>query len=514
MKTSRLTSSFVASAFLLCVVIVPARGQGEAAVSLDPQVKASYEEGLKLLEEEKYDEAIVAFAKATEVDPMFAPAYVGRGDALRAQEDYPAAANAYAMAIQRNDKLPKAFYGRAISQLEQGLTELAINDLNNAMDLDRNDPLVAAKLGELLITRNQDPAGAVRVLDNAIELDPENAEAYRFRGLAHAQLRHFEEAEQDLAKAVELKDDDFENYSMQSNIYLFQDKPEKLPLAIEALSKAIEYYKPEESSDPKVYVQGYLLRSDAYSKLAAQPGTSQEEREKIYQEVIANADAVLAETPEQYPISGQALYRKGVALRMQGKLGEAITTFTDAIQQLPAGESGGYALEAYLKRGICWHYQDEQRLARGDFQQAASLDYQDPLPHLWTGYTYVAEEDYRSAIDAFGEAIARNPNFALLYINRGLSYVQIGEYRRAADNFNEAVRVEPANAENFVRRGRVYMLLEEYEKAFNSFDLAMHRDDSNVDAFEGAASALRALGRSSAAETYEQRAEELKAQQG
>jgi tetratricopeptide (TPR) repeat protein len=508
MSASPRILSVVASVLLLTIFIVPTHAQ----LSLDPQAEAAYKEGVKLLEEKKYDEAIVAFAKATEIDSTYADAFVGRGDALREQKDYSGAISAYRQALEINPKLPKAYYGRAVSELEVGMAELALSDLNNAMELDRNDPKVAAKLGELLITRSQDAAGAVRVLDKAIELDPENAEAYRFRGLAHAQLRHFDEGEKDLAKAVELKNDDFENYSMQSNIYLFQDKPEKLPMAIEALSKAIEFYKPKESSDPKVYVQGYLLRSDAYSKLAARPETSEEDRDKYYDEVIANADAVLKEVPEQYPISGQALFRKGVALRMQGKYGEAITAFTDAIQQLPAGESSGYAPEAYLKRGICWHYQDENRLARGDFQQAAAMDYTDPLPHLWTGYTYVAEDDYRAAIESFGEAISRNPNFSLLYINRGLAYVQLREYRRAADNFNEAVRVEPTNAENFVKRGRVYMLLEEYQKAYNSFHLATLRDEENAEAFEGAAEALRALGRAGAAETYEKRVEELKAE--
>ena len=50
---------------------------------------------------------------------------------------------------------------------------------------------------------------------------------------------------------MELKDDDFENYAMQANIYLFQDKPEKMPMAIEALTHAIETYKPEETHRPQ-----------------------------------------------------------------------------------------------------------------------------------------------------------------------------------------------------------------------------------------------------------------------
>jgi tetratricopeptide (TPR) repeat protein len=279
------------------------------------------------------------------------------------------------------------------------------------------------------------------------------------------------------------------------------------------LTKAIETYpnrEEKESTDPKTYAQGYLLRSDAYLKLANDKKSSREKRDEYYDLVIADTDSVLKESPDAYPLSGQALYRKGVALRMEGKFGDAIKAFTDAIQQMPAGESGGYAGEAYLMRGICWHMQGENRLARGDFQQAASIDYTDPRPQMWIGFTYAEEGDYRSAIDSFGEAISKNPNFSLPYINRGLSYVQLGEYQRAAENFNEAIRVDPNNAENFNKRGRVYMLLEEYEKAYNSFHLATLNDEDNVEAFESAAEALRKLGRASAAETYQKRAIELK----
>ncbi len=512
MSASPRILSVVASALLLGVLIVPAEAQETA--TRDPQATAAFEEGTKLMEEKKWDDAIAAFAKATDIDNTYAEAFLGRADALRELEDYQTALQFYRQAETINPKLAKIFLGRGISYREVGQLDMAINDFDTAMELDRKDPEIAANLGDLLVNNIQNPTRGLQVLNKAIDLDPENAKAYRNRGLAHAQLRHFDEAEVDLAKSVELKSDDFETYAMQANIYLFQDKPEKLPNAIDALSKAIDNYKnreKQESSDPKTYVQGYLLRSDANLKLATDPKTPKDKSDGYFKAVIADADAVLAENPESYPISGQALYRKGVAERMQGMYGEAIKAFTDAIQQLPAGESGSYAAEAYLKRGICWHMQDENRLARGDFQQAAAIDYTDPLPHLWTGYTFAEEEDYRSAIDAYGEAIAKNPNFALPYINRALAYVQLGEYNRAADNFNEAIRVEPSDAGNHVKRGQVYMKLEEYKKALNAFDLALQYDKDNIKALEGTAQAMRELGRGSAADTYEKRAAELKA---
>ncbi|TWU30057.1 tetratricopeptide repeat protein [Bythopirellula polymerisocia] len=474
----------------------------------NPDAMAAYEEGMKLLEAENWDDAIAAFTTAIGIDNTFAEAFFGRGEALRNLEDYQAALDNYKQATNIDPKSAKAYNGQAICEKELGLIDLAFNDFNNAIELDRRDPEIAANLGELLV--NRDPASALRVLDKAAELDPENAEVFRNRGLAHAQLRQFDEANADLAKAIELKDDDFETYAMQANIFLFQDEKELIPKAIDALTNAIKYYEPEESSDPKSYVQGYLLRSDARLKMASDEDTPEDKREELYQQVIDDADAVLSEMPDTFPSSGQALYRKGVALRMQGLYGEAIKAFTDALQQIPPGESAPYITNAYLKRGMCWFSQGENRLARGDFLLAAASDYTDPLPHLWTGYTFAEEGDYRSAIESYGEAINKNPTFSLPYVNRGLAYVALDEYQRAADNFNEAIRVEPTTSDHFAKRGYAYMLMEEYDKAFDSFNLSSLYDENNPEAFEAAAQTLRSLGRNALAEKYEQRAQELK----
>lgn len=504
----------VAQVFGCMTVLLLCTSAVEAQLVRDPAAIEAYDAGTKLLGEEKWDDAITEFTKAVDIDKTYAEAYLGRGEALRELEDYSTAIQSYKSALDIDPKLAKAYNGRGVCYREAKLYDLALNDFDNAIQLDRHDSEIAANLGDMYVNHINDPTSGLRVLDKAIELDPNNAEAYRNRGLAHAQLRHWDDAEADLAKSAELKNDDYKTYETQATIYLFQDKPEKLPLAVEALGNAIKYYKPEDSSDPKTYIQGYLQRSNSLLKMAVSEKTPEAERKQLLDQVVADADAVLAELPDSYPVSGQALLIKGKALRLQNLYGEAIKAITDALQQIPPGEQGSYAADAYLKRGICWHLQDENRLARGDFQQAASLDYADPLPHLWMGYTYAEEGDYRSAIDAYGEAIAKNPSFALPYVNRGLSYAQLGEFQRAADNFVEAIRAEPLNADNFVKRGDAYMLLEKYEKAFNSYHDATLRDDKNSEAFRKAAVALKMLGRDSLSNEYESRAKELEAQNG
>jgi tetratricopeptide (TPR) repeat protein len=115
-----------------------------------------------------------------------------------------------------------------------------------------------------------------------------------------------------------------------------------------------------------------------------------------------------------------------------------------AIQTVPTGEVPNYLADAYLKRGICWHYQGQDTLARGDFEQAASINYDDPLAYFWLGITYAQEGDFREAIRHYSDAIAKNPKFTLALVNRGLAYLQLKLPEKAVENFQKAVELAVA----------------------------------------------------------------------
>jgi len=474
----------------------------------DPAVVEAYEEGLRHMEAERWDEAFTAFSTAVSADDLFAEAHVGRGDALRQLEDYAGARTSYGRALQMNPDLARAYLGRGISNLELGQIDIAYTDLNTAIELDRRDPEIAAKYGNLLVNIVQDPVGGIRALDRAIELDPTNAEAYRDRGWGHTMMRQFDDAQADLQRAIELEPENFEFHSTLANVLLFQ---EKFKEALVPLSSAIQFYEPERSSDPSKYLSGYLMLAEAHLRLAQEEDATEEEQEEHYQKALSNTEAILDDYPDTFPQSGQAMHRKGLALRMQGRYGEAIKAFTDAIQLIPPGESAAYVADALRKRGICWHLQGEDRLARGDFELAAAVNYEDPLPHLWIGFTHAQEEDYRAAIESYGRAIARQPDFSRAYINRGLAYIKLNEYQRAVDNFNDAIRHEPSEARHFYKRGIAYMEMEEFERAHNSFEHAMLNDDTYAAAFRKAAQTARELGRDNVAAELESRARELEA---
>ena len=475
-----------------------------AQITRDPAAQAAFEEGLKLMEEEKYEDAITKFNEATLIDgtDTFAEAFVGEGDALRELEDYQAALQAYTKARNTGMKLARIHFGLGMCHKELGQLDLAVNDFTNALDLDRRDPEILANFGKLYLDV-QNPSSALKMLENAADLDEENAELYRDLGWAHIQLGQTDQGVEELEKSIEIDPNDHETHYRLANVHLFL---EEYPEAIEALTNTIEYYQPEESIDPNDFITGYLVRAETRLKLAGEEETTPEEREQLFQLVIEDTQFVLDEYPDRDQDVGNALYYQGVAMRRLMRYGEAIKALTEAIQ-LSSG--AGYTSEALLKRGICWLKQGEPDLARRDFEQSAALNYEDPLPYLWIGFTHAYEEDYRKAIESYGEAIAKNPRQTSAFVNRGLAYMQESGYRKAVENFNEAIRLEPNETDHFYKRGIAYMWLEDYEKAFSSFELAVLYDDQNGNAFRAGARALRELDRGQLASEYESRASAL-----
>jgi tetratricopeptide (TPR) repeat protein len=493
----------LASSFAL-VLQVPAGAQ----LIQDPDAVAAVEKGVAQLDAEQWEEAIASFTEAIGHDSTFAEAFLGLADALRALEDYQAAIINYRQALDINPKLAMAFNGRGVCYRELGEFNLANNDFDNASQLDRKNGEIAANYGDILAQYGQDPVQAMRYLDIAIEQDPKNAKALRNRGLVRAKLKEYDKAIEDLKMSIEVDSDDFETYTTLASVHISQE--DYVP-AIDALSQAIKTYEPKENSDPETFINGYLQRASLAIALAKLDETTELKKQELYESAIADSNAVLKEFPDRYPESGLALFRRGSALRFQGKLGEAIKSFTEAIQLAPAGEVGSYISEAYLKRGICWHYQEQGSLARGDLAQSASINFEDPLPHLWIGFTYAQEGKFREAIDHYGEAISRNASFPLVYVNRGKAYMQLKQYKKGVQNFNEAIRTEPneiAMARHFYRRGIAHMRLEEYQKAFDSFHLATLNDKSFKPAMQKKAEALRKLGKPGLAEQYDRQARE------
>ncbi|HEX6963220.1 MAG TPA: tetratricopeptide repeat protein [Lacipirellula sp.] len=486
-------------------------GEGATRMIRDPATEEMYNRGMQLLAEEKPKEALSEFNGALTADPTYVEAYIGRGDALLAIEDYPAAIISYSRAIEIDQNSAAAYNGRGEASLKVGQIDAASTDFTQALQLAPNNPKILSNLGHVLINYAREPQGALRRLNDAIAGNDQDARAFRDRGFAHAMLQDFEAAEADLRRAAEIEPENYENYAVMANIFLFQ---ENVPGAIEALGRAIAAYKPEKPADPKIYLMGYLSRADAWLRVGDEE-KDQQRSQAAYQNAIADAEFVIRDNPDRFPEAGMAYFRKGRAQRMLQQFSEAVDSLTLALETIPPGQEANYVSDAYMYRGICWYYIGSHDLARGDFEQASAVGsgFNDPRVYLWIGFTHHQEGDYRDAIKAYSEAIAKAPKFALAHTNKGRAYMDLEEYNNAIESFNDAIRSEPSVGEHYYNVGFAYAQLGDWTKAEHFLNIALRKKNPEPKMYRLMATVLRERGRDELADEYEQKADAAQPQQ-
>lgn len=204
-------------------------------------------------------------------------------------------------------------------------------------------------------------------------------------------------------------------------------------------------------------------------------------------EAIQHFNEALKISPQE-PLAYVAL---GLADRQLNRFDDAIEAFSSAINLLPDNDDRA---ETYLRRGIVWFYKGEYGIAWDDFDEAAGLLVEDPLPHLWKGLARARQDRWLEAVNSYATALELNPRFELAYINRGLAYLALDEPNKAVRDFNQAVRQEPKNAGTYFKRGVALGRLGRYREAVDSYTQALRLNPSYAEAYFNRSLANRRLG--------------------
>jgi tetratricopeptide (TPR) repeat protein len=154
------------------------------AIALDPNfAHANNGLGNALCDQKKQDEAIVAYHKAIALDPNFAHAYNGLGNALCDQKKLDEAIACYRKAIALDPKDAYAYNGLGNALSDQKKLDEAIACYRKAIALDPKDAKAHNNLGNTLSDQKK-LHEAIAEFRNAIELDPKYAKAHYNLGVA------------------------------------------------------------------------------------------------------------------------------------------------------------------------------------------------------------------------------------------------------------------------------------------------------------------------------------------
>ncbi len=125
-----------------------------------------YDLGIRYLEEGNYEEAIIAFNAAIQIDPKNPLAYIGRGGAYvgsgETEENLAAALADYEQAIELDETNVDAWLGLADVYIRMGEYDKAGEVLHQALEKTENAPSIADKLAELESGSVSDSSGNIR----------------------------------------------------------------------------------------------------------------------------------------------------------------------------------------------------------------------------------------------------------------------------------------------------------------------------------------------------------------
>jgi tetratricopeptide (TPR) repeat protein len=274
-----------------------------------------------------------------------------------------------------------------------------------------------------------DLQGAIADFDEALKLNPQEAEAYRLRALARYENGDAGGAVADQVSAMQLA-------------------PQPVPADAGT-----------EPHDAASYIRRACQRQ--------------------LQNDLAGAVADCAEALKRDPQSVEAYLVRARARQRQGYLERAVADCERALQINPA------AGPAYLLRGALRGALDQLDLARQDYDKVLEIDPQNAEAFTLRAQIRAAQGDPQGAIADCGRALEIDRQFADAYLTRAAARWERGELGGALADCDEAIRLEPNDARAYLLRGNVRQAQEDDAGARSDYQHAVRLDPGVAEVLPG-----------------------------
>lgn len=134
-----------------------------------------------------FNEALIVFSCALEVDASYTPALVARGLSYASQGNLESALNDYNLAIEQDENSIEAYINRGNLYTQQGRFGLALNDFDLVIALDP-DNAIAYNNRAVVYATEGDYDFAIEDLQMAISLDPDYPAPYASLGVVYSAM--------------------------------------------------------------------------------------------------------------------------------------------------------------------------------------------------------------------------------------------------------------------------------------------------------------------------------------
>jgi tetratricopeptide (TPR) repeat protein len=412
------------------------------AVTPSAPARALYERGEKALANNKLEEAALAYRKALEETPNWAPALNGLGSTLFKKGQTAEATALFKSATEADPDFKLAWFNLGYAARKSGDFATAVRAYERYTQLDPNDPDGFYGLGESYRQLGQ-AAQAITAYETYISREKRPAEQ-KWVEKAREQVRTLR-AQVGTAPAAPA-----------APVAQAPMAPPPPPPSAPAISATSGGLPPNATANTTLSITR-VRDGDALMK------------ERRYREAtFAYLDAAHAD-----PNNVEALFKLGNALAVLGYYGQAIEHWNRVAQLTPDAAIRQSALDNVSKAQVRLTQQGGSPQAQGvppGFGPVAETTRALARRAYEQGVQRIQARDFSGALQSLSQAIQLEPTLSVAYTARGSAYIGLRRYSEAALDYEYALKLAPEMASPLYGLGEAYRMLGRNAEARASYE--------------------------------------------
>ena len=356
---------------------------------------------------------------------------------------------------------PSDWMAKGKTEIEIGQFEEALASFEKALELDAEDAAAWRNRGFALgnLGRNEE---ALASFEKTLELNAKYGAAWHGQGVALGGLGRYDEALVPYEKAVELNPEDAEAWRNRGftlgNLGRYEE-------ALASYERAVE-----------------LNAEDALAWGNQGVALWQLGR---YEEGLASYERSLELNAED----SMAWHNRGFALWNLGRHEEALASYEKAVK-LNAEDAVPWHNQGVALANLGRH---EEALA--SYEKAVELDAEDAAIWYSQGLSLAKLGRHEKALASFEKAVELNAEYSAAWHLQGLVLGNLGRYEEALASYEKAVELNAEDATAWRSRGNALGDLGRYEEALVSFEKVVELNAEDSSAWRNRGVALGNLGR-------------------
>ncbi|WP_232103360.1 tetratricopeptide repeat protein [Gimesia algae] len=353
------------------------------------------------------------------------------------QGNLEAAVSSFSKLIEKQPDNVDAYLYRSSAYIQLNLLEQALDDCNTITELAPQNHYAFLNRGAIYGIMDEDEK-CIKEMTRCLELMPDQQDALRNRAYAYSRTGKIETALTDFNRLIELAPDKSSYYSERGNCFLSLQKYSE---AIQDYTQALQWIKDS--------WELYSWRGYCFARIGKEQQANADYKRALE---LNPFDTAIKQNPEDIT----SYQQRGNLYYDAGQYQNALNDFSKF------EETSELTAEILVCRGYCYLNLGEISLAKAEFQKAHSMN-------------------------AYGDAIKKDPLNSSHFLERGFLNYYREDYQQALHDFTHAWKLGEQSEELLPFRGAAYMKLHEYTKAKQDYETAIQNHPDSPHAYNGLA---------------------------